>query len=474
MLGAGKAERERSVVDRWRKQTEESAMVRHLTDQLHDTQIRLKKVEEHASALMQKLETVTVERDAATALKEDYSTQLRMMKKRLQAAEEEQVKSEEDAAALRAELETVQRAAHGASAQSRLGSSPEQFRIEEQERKAARAELESTLMILQGEQKKLAMERQRAAELFQQKQEFEQALKTCQAKLREAQQIHAHQEKELAKLREGGHGRQAESSAAIPDSFSSSFKEIAVDEAEISSEEKKGLEEQEVQALRAALEKAQADKQQSDRKMRELAMMVERLEKGRQRLLSEVDSQSLEIERLFMENSGLAAGLRETHEIAGRWERQLKECLSQNEELRKTLIALRSEQGRATMESSASGNEKGPSAGADAHTDTHIPPTDDSAIASGSLHGRSSSSEGRYITEEDWRQLKGERAKLQVELAKSMSRIEELTAQCTQMSADYTRVIQTLNGLGRMYKPVLANFESRLKQMIQEGTTVAG
>ncbi|MCO5595105.1 hypothetical protein L7F22_049143 [Adiantum nelumboides] len=56
------------------------------------------------------LESLKMERDAAIRAREDdLATQLRVMRKRLQEAEEEQYKAEEDSTSLRAELELLQR-----------------------------------------------------------------------------------------------------------------------------------------------------------------------------------------------------------------------------------------------------------------------------------------------------------------------------------------------------------------------------
>ncbi|KAK8945333.1 hypothetical protein KSP40_PGU015944 [Platanthera guangdongensis] len=60
-------------------------------------------------SLRKSLKDVSIEKDAAIVWKEDALSQLRTTKKRLKEAEEEQYKAEEDAAALRSELNSLQR-----------------------------------------------------------------------------------------------------------------------------------------------------------------------------------------------------------------------------------------------------------------------------------------------------------------------------------------------------------------------------
>ncbi|XP_028092566.1 uncharacterized protein LOC114292738 [Camellia sinensis] len=78
-----------------------------------------------------------------------------------------------------------------------------------------------------------------------------------------------------------------------------------------------------------------------------MAVVVERLESSRQKLLMEIDSQSSEIERLFEENSNLSSTYQEAMGVVVHWENQVKDCLKQNEELRNMLDKLRTKQANA-------------------------------------------------------------------------------------------------------------------------------
>ncbi|KAI4385568.1 hypothetical protein MLD38_003579 [Melastoma candidum] len=76
------------------------------------------------------------------------------------------------------------------------------------------------------------------------------------------------------------------------------------------------------------------DKDRFERQLHDMAVVVERLESSRQKPLAEIDSQSSEIERLFEENTNLASSCQEAANMAVLWEKQVKDCLKQNEELR--------------------------------------------------------------------------------------------------------------------------------------------
>uniref|UniRef100_A0A6N2L2E5 RING-type E3 ubiquitin transferase n=1 Tax=Salix viminalis TaxID=40686 RepID=A0A6N2L2E5_SALVM len=87
------------------------------------------------------------------------------------------------------------------------------------------------------------------------------------------------------------------------------------------------------------------EKEKLEKQLHDMAIAVERLESSRQKLLMEIDSQSLEIEKLFEENSSLSSSCQEATSIAKQWENQLKDCLKQNEELRAILDKLRTRTG---------------------------------------------------------------------------------------------------------------------------------
>ncbi|XP_028058595.1 uncharacterized protein LOC114262411 [Camellia sinensis] len=78
-----------------------------------------------------------------------------------------------------------------------------------------------------------------------------------------------------------------------------------------------------------------------------MAVVVERLESSRQKLLMKIDSQSSEIDRVFEENSNLSSAYQEAMGVVVHWENQVKDCLKQNEELRNMLDKLRTEQANA-------------------------------------------------------------------------------------------------------------------------------
>ncbi|KAJ9543696.1 hypothetical protein OSB04_023403 [Centaurea solstitialis] len=218
------------------------------------------------------------------------------------------------------------------------------------------------------------------------------------------------------------------------------------------------------------------DKERLEQQLHDMAVAVERLESSRQKLLFEIDSQSSEIERLFEENSNLSSAYREATDIVAHWEKQVKDCLKQNEVLRSMLDKLRTEQAsvsivndRQSHKGILESNEEGASEISQAYT---------SEVVS----------------------LKGQ-------LAKEQSRAETLSAEVLQLSAQLQQAMQAYNGLARLYgslfilvtslsqfdistiffsnylyghimvdkcsyKPVLRNIESNLLRMKQDGSLI--
>ncbi|GMY11004.1 calponin homology domain-containing protein DDB_G0272472 [Fagus crenata] len=320
-------------------------------------------------SLRKALKDVAMEKDAAVVAREDLSAQLRMLKKRLKDAEEEQYRAEEDSAALRAELNSIQQQAmNSIGGISSIGNSPDHIQILEKELASLKSELQQVSVLRQQEQKRLVEEQARISALVSEKQELEEKL------------------------------------VAISRRASEEVSDKAAQKA-------------------FSLE----DKEKLEKQLHDMAVVVERLESSRQKLLMEIDSQSSEIERLFEENSNLSSSYQEAMGIAVRWENQVKDCLKQNEELRGTLDKLRTEQAGGFPESYRDGVNK----------------TGSSASTTEVLS-------------------------LQGQVAKEQSRAEALSAEVMQLSARLQQVTQAYNGLARVYKPVLRNIESSLIKLKQE------
>ncbi|GAU46969.1 hypothetical protein TSUD_143110 [Trifolium subterraneum] len=116
--------------------------------------------------------------DAAVVAREDLLAQLRTLKKRLKEAEEEQYRAEEDAAALRAELNSIQQQSmtNTVSTIPSLGPPDRHLQILEKELAGLKLELQrESLMRHQGQQQ-LANEQSRIASLMSEKQELEEKL----------------------------------------------------------------------------------------------------------------------------------------------------------------------------------------------------------------------------------------------------------------------------------------------------------
>ncbi|KAK9755669.1 hypothetical protein RND81_01G042200 [Saponaria officinalis] len=321
-------------------------------------------------SLRKALKDVAMEKDAAVVAREDLSAQLRALRKRLKEAEEEQYRAEEDAAALRAELNSIQQQAMNASAGS-MGS-PDQIHFVEKELTNMKLEFERELKLRQQEQQRLAEEHARVAVLMSEKQDLELKL--------------------------------AEAMKNASDDFSRTTSSNTF---------------------------TLQDKEKLERQLHEMAVMVERLENGRQKLLLEIDSQSSEIEKLFEENSSLTSAYQEVVGVASLWENQVKECLKKNEELRGMLDRFRTEQidiissNRGTMVNTSN------DAGAVNYTSEVI-------------------------------DLKGQ-------LAKEQSKAESLTAEVMQLSLKLQQATRAYTNLARLYKPVLRNIENGLMKMKHDG-----
>ncbi|AQL07744.1 myosin heavy chain-related [Zea mays] len=368
---------------------------------------RLNDLERNVVPSLQKnLNDISLEKDAAVVAKEDALAQLRSMKKRLKEAEEEQYKAEEDSASLRAQLNTLQQQVMGHSYSGyTMGISTEESVAMEKEIQDLQAQLKQESLLRQQEQQKLAEESQ----LRQQEQE----------KLAK-EQIH------IASL-------EAE-------------KQQLEDQITMLTKKATGMEDTYTYANLSFIMSGKTtvhaskhqDREKLENQLHDMALMIERLEGSRQKLLMEIDSQSSEIEKLFEENSALSTSYQEAIAITVQWENQVKfqvrDCLKQNEELRSHLEKLRLEQA-SLLEVS------------------NITTKSDGQIEN------SISNLPEMVTENI--SLKGQ-------LIKEQSRSESLLAEIMKLSAELRKAVQAQNNLVRLYRPVLRDIESNLMKMKQE------
>ncbi|KAJ6691829.1 hypothetical protein OIU79_013750 [Salix purpurea] len=342
---------------------------------------QLNDLEQHTVPSLRKaLKDVAMEKDAAVVSREDLSAQLRTLKKRLKEAEEEQYRAEEDAAALRAELNSMQQQAmtNQFGGISSMGISHDQVQSLEKELAGLKSELQQASLLRQQEQQRLVEEQARISALTSEKQELVEKLAALSRTV-------------------------SVSEKSVPKAFTV--------------EEKEKLEKQ----------------------LHDMAIAVERLESSRQKLLMEIDSQSLEIEKLFEENSSLSSSCQEATSIAKQWENQLKDCLKQNEELRAILDKLRTEQANVL--------------------------SNDREILRGSTEIQRDG-----VTETGSQAYATEIFSLKGQLAKEQSRAEALSAEVMQLSAKLQQATQAYSGLARLYKPVLRNIEGSLIKMKNDGS----
>ncbi|XP_073137583.1 uncharacterized protein [Henckelia pumila] len=324
-------------------------------------------------SLRKALKDVAMEKDAAVVAREDLSAQIRTLKKRMKEAEEEQYRAEEDAAALRAELNSLQQQTmSGLSGGFTAGGfSTDQMQAMEKELSDLKSQLEQMSMLRRQEHQILSEEQALTSSLTIQKEELEEKLL----------------------------------------SLSSRFSEEAAEKTN----------------HRAF---TVGDKDRLEKQLHDMAVVVERLESSRQKLLMEIDSQSSEIERLFDENSSLTSAYQESLGLVAHWENQVKDCLQQNEQLRGMLNKLRAEQTSAQTADDKVTTKK-------AYFDSSI---EDYSAEVYSLKGQ---------------------------LTTEQSRAEALSAEVLQLSAHLQQATQAYNGLARLYKPVLRNIENSLMKIKQ-------
>ncbi|XP_017236995.1 uncharacterized protein LOC108210212 [Daucus carota subsp. sativus] len=255
----------------------------------------LHELEKTVPSLRKALKDVAMGKDAAVVAKEDLSAQLRAMKKRLKEAEEEQYRAEEDAAALRAELNMLQQQAISGSlgSVSSMANSHDQLQALETEVTNLKSQLEQVSLLRQQEQQRFSEVQSQVTTLAYEKQVLE------------------------------------EKYAAVSISDSEKVTEKGT---ETAPEKTFSLE----------------DKQRLEQQLHDMAVAIERFESSRQKLLLEIDSQSSEIEKLFEENSNLSSAYQEAMTVVAHWESQVSDCLKQNEELRAMLDKLRMEQANIT------------------------------------------------------------------------------------------------------------------------------
>ncbi|XP_062210715.1 uncharacterized protein LOC133912141 [Phragmites australis] len=362
------------------KEVEKDALVNRLSDLERNVVPTLKKT----------LNDISLEKDAAVVAKEDALAQLRSMKKRLKEAEEEQYRAEEDSASLRAQLNTLQQQVMGNSYSGYpMGTSNEETLAMEKEIQDLQAQLKQESLLRQQEEQKLAEE-----SLLRQHE---------QQKLAEEQSRIASLEAEKQQLE---------------DQITVLTKKATEDASEFSARKAFSMQ----------------DREKLENQLHDMALMVERLEGSRQKLLMEIDSQSSEIEKLFEENSALSTSYQEAMDVTMQWENQVKGCLKQNEELRSHLEKLRLEQASLLKVSNIS-------------------------IQSDGQNENSISNPPELVTEN---------LSLKDQLIKEQGRSEGLSAEIMKLSAELRKAVQARSNLTRLYRPVLRDIESNLTKMKQE------
>ncbi|KAJ4833294.1 hypothetical protein Tsubulata_004313 [Turnera subulata] len=275
-----------------------------LVSQLKDFQKKNADLEESNNILSFKLQTKEAENEnlqkRLNDLEQNTVPSLRKALRDIAMEKDAAVvaRAEEDAAALRAELNLMQQQTmSNPLGGTSMGIPLDQVQSLEKELASLKAELQQESSLRQQEQQLLVLEQARVTSLLTEKQDLEEKLAVISSK---------------------DTGASLDNSAEVSEKMT--HKAFSVE-----------------------------DKQKLETQLHDMAVAVERLESSRQKLLMEIDSQSSEIENLFEENSNLASSCQEAMSVAKQWENQLKDCLKQNEELRAILDKLRSEQANSLL-----------------------------------------------------------------------------------------------------------------------------
>lgn len=379
---------------------------------------RCDELEQEIESLKQSLRSMTMERDAAIVAREDLNTQVRILKRKLQDAEEEQYRAEEDVVALKKELELLQQSERPFIHSIDLSVDLDKLKSAEQEIDALRLELQSLEQQLRQEQQKSAALHEHFELVTAQNCELQNSLTTgaCDKSVLQESLAAAAEEKDQL---------QKALAAALASPFNLGRDLVST-------------------ATSGSVDVGTSfitDRSRYEEQLHHLQYMLEKQEKGTLRLLNEVDAQSLEIERLFEENSSLAASLSETSALASKWEDQLKDSLQQNHELRLKVNQLQSAQSSVPYERSST------------------PKIEEC----GELQDGSTDSEAGLSSN-----LITVNSELRSELAAVTAHSEELQAQVERMTVELSHALHVLGNISRAYQPVLLNIESRLAGLHQD------
>ncbi|KMZ62225.1 Myosin heavy chain-related protein [Zostera marina] len=340
---------------------EKNSLIKQLNSMEHDILPSMKK----------SLKDMSIEKDAAIVAREDLLVQLRTIKKRFKEAEEEQYRAEEDAASLRAELNSLQQQEMSNKFNDIISTGIPADHVQALEREIMdlKSQLQDELMLRKQENQKLIEEQSNVFSLLAEKKELERRVTNLM---------------------------------------------------------KQNLDEASEDAVRKVISKK--DREKADKQLHDMALMVEKLENSRQKLLTEIDSQSSEIERLFEENSNLAASYEGAITTAAEWKKQVTECLNQNKELRAQLDKMRFDMAEASYRKDIQ-------------------------------HNTQNDNDSTMSLEEN----------PSLKLAKEQSKSEALSAEVMRLSAELKHAVKTYNNLTQiLYKPILRNIESNLMKMKQE------
>ncbi|CAL8464239.1 g3774 [Coccomyxa elongata] len=174
---------------------------------------------------------------------------------------------------------------------------------------------------------------------------------------------------------------------------------------------------------------------------------VLQLKTSRDKLLSELDIQFIEAERLGNENSALSQALQEQLEAAGTWERQAQEACAQLERLKDLL------------EESAQWRREPPT------PPSRAEPGEDGVPTTGEQETATEGDKGQA----DKQYVQAHILDLEQRLMQESARSAALDLQVRALCAELHRAAHATAGLGRSVLPALNGIESRISQALSAG-----
>ncbi|BDA49359.1 hypothetical protein COCOBI_13-4710 [Coccomyxa sp. Obi] len=373
------------------------------TGEVQQLQAALKAESDAKKSAEEALQKITLERQRLQRARDELATNLLAAQQRAQEAEEDQQRAEEQTAAAIAELRALQTRLSAEAAEHSRG-------------------IENDASS-NGSSRDLEVERSRNAVLAAALSSAKAERKHAQAEAAAARQLVLQLEQQLQMANSAG-----PPPPRLPDSSVTSNGPVSVAQSEPPQDDA-------------------TDTEAMAKQIATLRRQVMQLKTSRDKLLSELDIQFIEAERLGNESNALSQALQEQREAAGTWERQAQEACAQLERLKDLL------------EESAQWRREPPT------PPSRSEPGENGVPTSGE---QDSTTEGDKA-EADKQYIQAHILDMEQRLMQESTRSAALDLQVRALCAELHRAAHATAGLGRSVLPALNGIESRLSQALSAG-----